>query len=222
MRRVWYILIPPMSLLCCSTLFILLSDEPEKLLSLSILILPMFLTSLPSPIVVLRNRIVGIAYYLLSCFSILSGAIFYSIWVLVGENTWVGLIALYGAVLSFVGFLIAVPTAVLPYIREKRGLIAKEGADVNNLSFIYQGFDNIESSFSTIRSAISSQTSDIREAIEQMRTNLACQKTELKRVQGELADARREVVELRALAELTKDQKEALLRLITSISTSIT
>jgi hypothetical protein len=195
---------------------VLISPFIEKQLAFFILIV-LFFPSLLSPIVILRNRIFGIAYYFLSCFSLFSYALFLSYiksgWHSYGKLLFEGGF-LISSGLSFIAFVVAVPTALVPYIREKRHLKAKEYVDLTDLSFIDQRFDNIKSSFSEIQSTISRETSYVAQAMKQVRSNLISQEVELKRVQSELSNARREVAELQSLSKLSKEQQEAFLHLI--------
>jgi hypothetical protein len=214
MLKSWYFTVLPSILFIGATLGVAVkrSQGPEFI----VLPLTLFAISLLSRIIYTRKRKFTYFYYIMCCISL-------SFTVLISwtdgpsdlpsfiPKLIVELLIATSIPLTYILFLIAVPTAIIPYFRGQRKSEIIEMDLPFDLGFIAAGFENIRQNFQGVQKAISSETLNIDRAISRFQENLQSQSNEFKRLQNELVRTKEELEEYRTLASLTKQQRDTLL-----------
>lgn len=205
---------------CVFSAFIMHSSRSPTWTAFWILTVSPALLSLFTPYIVRRKNIVGQLYYLLSQASVIISIM------VIGrkESGWLSEIdtgffeiawVTTSGVLT-IAFVIAVPFAIIPGMRKQGSIVPRHREIQIDTSVIQDAFSNVQKSFVQIQSAAARETKILDEAIDALKKQIFAQQTELERTNKQLTIAEEEVAEHKALASMTNEQRDAIIRLMSN------
>jgi len=114
-------------------------------------------------------------------------------------------------IVCFFSIIILLPVAILPNINNTK-IIYQDYRQSFDVQFVDKSFENIRNSFDQVQKSISIETSAIDKAIAGFKENLKSQEKRLGQLQEDLKTKQAEVERYKALANLTKEQREAIVK----------
>jgi hypothetical protein len=175
--------------------------------------------SFSSPYIFLWSYIAGYFFYILTFLTslvFLSGNIvclLFINYIVTNDNIFLEPRSLSAmlTIICFSSLIILLPVAILPNINNTKIIYQNYGQSFD-VQFVDKSFENIRNSFGQVQKSISIETSAIDKAIASFKENLKSQEKRLGQLQEDLKMKQAEVERYKALANLTKEQREAIVK----------
>ena len=219
MKRAWYVALLPFALVTWGIVLSAQGVPAQLATALWVVGVGLLGGAVISPVVLWRSPVFGAVYYCFVCMSAAAWAVWMSKLVLgwfggpTGDDT-VGMVAVIGGGVSFLGLLVAVPEAVWPWVRRRRWRKELGGEDWRDIGWVDRRLGDMRAKFSEIRAGVARETEGVERAIERMEEGIAGEVKKLQEVEVDVRKARQEIRDLEALGGMGEAQVEGLARML--------